>query len=48
MVTLWMDESFANALRGGAPYPIDGAEARKSVALIEAIYKSAGIWPEGR
>ena len=33
-------ESFANALRGGAPYPIDGAEARKSVALIERIYRS--------
>ena len=33
-------EAFANALRGGAPYPIDGAEARKSVALIERIYRS--------
>ena len=33
-------ESFANARRGGAPYPIDGAEARKSVALIERIYRS--------
>ena len=30
-------------LEGGAPYPIPGEEARKSVELIERIYKSAGI-----
>ena len=41
-------DAFADSLEGGAPYPIPGEEARKSVALIEAIYKSAGIWPEGR
>ena len=40
-------DAFADSLEGGAPYPIPGEEARKSVALIEAIYKSAGIWPEG-
>ena len=39
-------DAFADSLEGGAPYPIPGEEARKSVALIEAIYKSAGIWPE--
>ena len=27
---------------GGAPYPIDGHEARKSVDLIERIYRDAG------
>lgn len=36
-------EAFADQLMGGAAYPIDGAEARKSVALIEAIYQSAGV-----
>ena len=36
-------EAFADALEGGAPYPIPGEEARKSVELIERIYKSAGI-----
>ena len=36
-------EAFADALEGGAPYPIPGEEARKSVDLIERIYKSAGI-----
>ncbi len=36
-------EAFAESLRGGAPYPIPGEEARKSVALIEAVYRSAGI-----
>ena len=41
-------DAFADSLEGGAPYPIPGEEARKSVALIEAIYKSAGIWPEGK
>lgn len=41
-------DAFADSLNGGAPYPIPGEEARKSVALIEAIYKSAGIWPEGK
>ena len=34
-------EAFADSLAGGAPYPIPGEEARKSVALIEEIYKSA-------
>ena len=37
-------DAFADSLDGGAPYPIPGEEARKSVALIEAIYKAAGIW----
>ena len=36
-------EAFADSLAGGAPYPIPGEEARKSVALIEEIYKSAGL-----
>ena len=36
-------EAFAASLDGGAPYPVPGEEARKSVAIIEAIYKSAGI-----
>ena len=36
-------EAFADSLEGGTPYPIPGAEARKSVALIEEIYKSAGL-----
>ena len=37
-------EAFADSLAGGAPYPIPGEEARKSVALIEQIYKSAGLF----
>ena len=36
-------EAFADSLDGGAPYPIPGEEARKSVDLIERIYRSAGI-----
>lgn len=37
-------EAFADSLEpGGAPYPIPGEEARKSVDLIERIYHSAGI-----
>ena len=36
-------EAFAASLSGGAPYPIPGEEARKSVALIEQIYRSAGL-----
>ena len=36
-------EAFADSLEGGAPYPIPGEEARKSVSLIEQVYKSAGI-----
>lgn len=37
-------EAFADSLEpGGKPYPISGEEARKSVDLIERIYKSAGI-----
>ena len=31
-------EAFADSLRGGAPYPIDGREAKKSVELITRIY----------
>ena len=38
-------EAFADSLEGGRPYPVPGEEARKSVALIEAIYRSAGILP---
>ena len=34
--------AFVDALRGGPDYPIDGREARKSVELIERIYKDAG------
>lgn len=34
-------EAFWDACRGGAPYPIDGREARKSVSLIERIYADA-------
>ena len=37
-------DAFADSVAGVAPYPIPGEEARKSVALVEAIYKSAGIW----
>lgn len=36
-------EAFADDLAGGEPYPIPGEEARKSVELIENIYRSAGI-----
>ena len=37
-------EAFADSLEaGGAPYLIPGEEARKSVDLIERIYKSAGL-----
>ena len=37
-------EAFADSLEpGGAPYPIPGEEARKSVDLVERIYKSAGL-----
>ncbi len=34
-------EAFMESLRGGAPYPVDGREARKSVDLIERIYADA-------
>ena len=37
-------EAFAGSIDGGAPYPVPGEEARKSVALIEAVYRAAGIW----
>ena len=41
-------DAFADALEGGAPYPITGEEARKPVDLIERIYRSAGIrWAKG-
>ena len=33
--------AFMESVRGDAPYPVDGAEARKSVDLIERIYRSA-------
>ena len=36
-------EAFADSLDGVRPYPIPGEEARKSVDLIERIYRSAGI-----
>ena len=36
-------EAFVESMRGGKPYPIDGAEARKSVDLIERIYRSSGV-----
>lgn len=36
-------EEFVSSIDGAAEYPIDGHEARKSVALIEAIYRDAGI-----
>ena len=35
-------EAFMASIRGGAPYPVDGREARKSVDLIERIYRDAG------
>ena len=34
-------EAFADSLQGGRPYPVDGAEARKSVELITRIYAQA-------
>ncbi len=34
-------ESFVDSINGGVPYPIDGREARKSIALVESIYNSA-------
>ena len=34
-------EAFADSLAGGKPYPIDGANARKSVDLISRIYRQA-------
>ena len=36
-------EAFWASCHGGAPYPIDGYEARKSVALIERIYADARV-----
>ncbi|MBR4651966.1 MAG: Gfo/Idh/MocA family oxidoreductase [Kiritimatiellae bacterium] len=38
-------EAFVESMRGGRPYPIDGAEARKSVDLIERIYRSGEETP---
>lgn len=38
-------EAFADSLAGGAPYPVSASEARKSIALISEIYRSAGISP---
>ena len=35
-------EAFMESVRGGAPYPVDGREARKSVDLIERIYADSG------
>ena len=34
-------EDFLGALDSGEAYPLDGREARKAVAIIEAIYESA-------
>lgn len=34
--------AFVDSLHGGTPYPIDGHEARKSVDLVERIYRDAG------
>ena len=36
-------EAFMDFVRGGAPYPIDGREARKPVDLIERIYRNACV-----
>ena len=36
-------EAFAASVSGGEPFPVSGEEALKSVALIERIYKSAGL-----
>ena len=36
-------EAFHESLAGGRPYPIPGEEARKSIDLVERIYRSAGI-----
>ena len=36
-------EAFADSLCGGAPYPVDGREARKAVELIDRIYKESGL-----
>ncbi|MBO7721711.1 MAG: Gfo/Idh/MocA family oxidoreductase [Kiritimatiellae bacterium] len=36
-------EAFAGSLDSGAPYPVPGEEARKSVSLIERIYESGGL-----
>ncbi|MGN0853867.1 MAG: Gfo/Idh/MocA family protein [Kiritimatiellia bacterium] len=33
-------EAFVASLQGGRPYPVDGREARKSVDLVERIYRS--------
>lgn len=38
-------DAFADSLAGGAPYPVSASEARKSIALISEIYRSAGIGP---
>lgn len=36
-------ESFADSLSGGAPYPVDGHEAKKAVELIYRIYRESGV-----
>ena len=36
-------ESFAESLRGGKPYAIDGREAKKSVDLIARIYRDGDL-----
>ncbi len=38
-------ESFVDSLDGGELYPVSASEARKSIALISEIYRSAGIGP---
>lgn len=40
-------EAFVESCRGGTPYPVDGREARKSVDLVERIYRSAAEAREG-
>ena len=35
-------EAFADSLTGGAPYPVDGASARRSIDLIMRIYAENG------
>ncbi len=35
-------QDLVNALREGRPPPLDGQEGRKAVALVQAIYASAG------
>ena len=36
-------EAFADSLRGGAPYPVDGRESKRAVELISRIYRESGL-----